>query len=270
MHTTVLKAVESELGCALESLGSSALLSRPRCAILVSRGERTPEPLSPQLLEALGAARAISARGAVLVCGAGRVIWDAALLACRESKGSALVVLAQRPDDAELRELHSFLPADRLLVWPQFERTKLLTPTMLLVRDMLVGLLAESAVAIQVRANGNMAAVCAEMRKRGGQIEERILQPQAKIKTAPRAQAIESKSAAGVADIESFEHRLTHFTRAPDGAWPGEAHVDYLRWLCGAERSEMRDGFAALKRILSERRIRACGRLIADSDWIVP
>ena len=55
---------------------------------------------------------------------------------------------------------------------------------------------------------------------------------------------------------------LTHYTREPEGAWPGEARADYLRWLCGGVPFQRRDAFAALCRILSERLIRGNGRLM--------
>ena len=75
-----------------------------------------------------------------------------------------------------------------------------------------------------------------------------------------------------MAAMSSFDDRLTHFTRAPDGAWPGETHGDYLKWLCSGESGERefpRDDFHALRRILSERKLRACGRLIAGKTPMV-
>jgi hypothetical protein len=62
---------------------------------------------------------------------------------------------------------------------------------------------------------------------------------------------------------------LTHFTREPDGPFPGESCSDYLSWLCSGPAAERRDAFAALRRILTQRRIDGCGRLIAGGASMV-
>jgi len=58
---------------------------------------------------------------------------------------------------------------------------------------------------------------------------------------------------------------LTHFTREPEGAWSGETRASYLDWLSGGAPFAPRDGFAALCRILREKRLRAGGKLLPSS-----
>jgi hypothetical protein len=55
---------------------------------------------------------------------------------------------------------------------------------------------------------------------------------------------------------------LTHYTREPDGAWPGESRRDYLNWLVAGPIDSRRDAHDALRRILDTGLVLGSGRLM--------
>ena len=62
---------------------------------------------------------------------------------------------------------------------------------------------------------------------------------------------------------------LFHYTREPDGAWPGESRGAYLDWLATGPADDRRDAFAAMKRILEEGCIQGSGRLMPNRTPMV-
>ena len=265
MQHSPLKAAVSALGTRLLTAGDLSLLGQPRRALLVSRGERAPQPDTPWLLATLEATRRLAAQDEVLVTGVGRTAFDAALWTCTQRQGRAIVALEAAPAaDGSWRD---FLPVRHLLVWPKHgprhrERSARHQ------RDLLMGHLADRAYAIHVRTAGHMAEIAALLAHRRCPVEPWIIHG--------------AKIHAGVGGLQqmpalphptppigaSWEY-LTHYTREPDGAWPGEPRTEYLRWLCSGVPYTPRDAFAALCRILSEKRIRACGRLMPRSTPMV-
>ncbi|HYG75893.1 MAG TPA: hypothetical protein VEK08_12895 [Planctomycetota bacterium] len=230
-----------------------SLLGGPRRCLLVSRAEKAPQPDTPWLRGTLLAVERIVAAKEALVTGAERLAWDAALLKCRKMQGRSIVVLDKPPADPA----SPLFCDDFLTVYP-------LEPVEPQIRDRLIGLLADRAYAIQIRKNGNMAAVAAELAARGCSVESIPALPPAPIATTESAQAETKDPLPPPADWPW----LTHYTRAPDGQWPGESPQDYLNWLCDGS-SLPRDSFAALCRILSERRLAACGRLMPGNTPMV-
>ncbi|MEI6231750.1 MAG: hypothetical protein WCT04_01755 [Planctomycetota bacterium] len=290
MLHSVLTSAEKTLGCVLRVDGDIGLLERPRRALLVSRGERNPAPDEARLCAVIDAARSVVSSGEALVVGTEREHWDVALWTCREAGGAAIVVLHERSEAAE------FFPENVLLVWPAMSEPALSKEERLLLRDQLVGMLASCATAIQIRANGNMARVAADMSARGCGVEAwaikkserttRKLDSGLELGSAtpsprePNGRLVgplpegrgEGRRLASLVGSE-FEKMgdayLTHFTREPDGCWPGESRGDYVRWLASGIRFDQRDGFQALRRILSQRRIVSCGRLINGGTPVV-
>lgn len=250
-----LAAAGSRTGTRLECHGDVGLLDGPRRALLVSRGERAPQPDTPWLAAVVAATQRIGAQKEILVTGVDRTAFDAALWVCTQHGGAAIVVLQGKPRGDE--EWHSFLPPRHLLVWPQ---TPARMDSVRRQRDLLIGALADRAYAINVRRGGHMAAVAEDLAARRCPLDAWPAPTEAHTALSPEA---ESPALPSYAPQRSgpWEY-LTHFTREPDGAWPGEAREDYLRWLCAGTPFEPRNAFAALCRILTERRIRACGRLM--------
>lgn len=259
MPHPVLKAAEAELGARLDHRGDLALLDGPRRCLLISRAEKTPRPDSPWIRATVEAVRVLLSRGETLVSGAGRTGYDAALWVCAENSGRAIVALAAEPGSCD--DLPGILPRRHLLVW--LRESPKDTAAAQALRDRLMGELADRAFAIHVRKSGNMAALAARMGERNIPVESF----KSAGSPAPPVIALAQFETGTLADRRILPDAngwdyLTHFTREPDGAWPGEERGAYLRWLCAGVPFAPRDAFGALRRILSEKRIRACGRLM--------
>ncbi|MCY3020556.1 MAG: hypothetical protein NTW87_16160 [Planctomycetota bacterium] len=259
----VLAATEAALGASLEHHGELELLDLPRRTLLVSRGERAPSPDTPWLVATVATAEQTAAQSEVLVTGAGRVAFDAALWTCARANGSAIVALSHAPrTDAEWR---SFLPARHLLVWPRHQAQHLSERHQ---RDLLMGWLADRAHAIYVRKKGHMAELMALLARRRCAIEQWPELPGAG-RAARQHRGPQLSLPRSSVYVHTSWNCLTHFTREPDGAWPGESRAEYLRWLCSGAPYVPRNAFATLCRILQEKRVRACGRLMPGSTPMV-
>lgn len=254
-----LRAAEGALSCALDYAGDLALLDAPRCALLISRTPRKPAPDTPWVSGTLAATRKLSADRRVLVTGGDRAPFELALWTARQQQAPAIVALPAAPNgDERWREL---LPELHLLVWPKTPWSKADAPRQ---RDLLIGALSDAAYAVSVRRNGNMAEVAQRLRERSCPIEDWPLPPVAR-KPKPVLAAVPLAAA----EAPSPWEYLTHFTREPDGSFPGEPYCDYLRWLSSGTPYTPRDAFAALGRIFSEKRLRASARLIRGSTPVV-
>lgn len=112
-----------------------------------------------------------------------------------------------------------------------------------------------------------MAAVADMIRSRGGEVDERFAvasKREKAVKEAPLDLArLKPKPSNG-----DWPY-LTHYTREPDGAWPGETLAEYANWLAFGPREARRDAVDALRRILSMRAITASGRLMPASTPMV-
>lgn len=261
---TFLRATERRLGVSLQTRGELRLLSRPkRRCFLLSRGERVPHPNAgwfPALLE--GVLRSLQA-GETLVVGLDRIPWETALRLYVKRGGPAAVVVLDRPLDAPLvRERGAFLPPSVLLISAEATapRTAAQRRAALLRRDLLLAELADRAWRLRVRRDGHTARAEEILRQRGARIEELCF---------PDGRTAAKRSAAAEKIVwEDFRpyppaeknNWLLHYTRAPNGPWPGEPRPEYIDWLIGALAP--RTDLDTLVRILAERRLRASGRLV--------
>ena len=255
MRHAILESAEAELKCGpLMTSGNLSLLDRPRRMLLISRGERHPQPQTPWLRHTVSAVRACAANGEVLVAGLSRVAYETALWVTRKENGAAIVVLDREPES----DLLATLPRSHLLIWPAKECPAREVQSR---RDALIAQFSDRAWAIHVRSGGNMAKLAARLTARDVPVET---WPDSERRDAKAVRKIRkatpvSESAPSISEQWNY---LTHFTREPDGPWPGEPRTDYLNWLCSGAAGERRDGFAALCRILELQRIIGCGRLI--------
>ena len=267
MHHPVLSLAEDELGCPLRTQGNLDLLEGPRRALLISRGERNPTPAAPWIRGVRDATKTLISEGETLVTGTDRVAWDLALLTCKDVFGRAIVALECADGLGVEKEI---LPENALLVWPKFDRyERIAKPQRLLRRDRLMALLANCAYAIRVRAGGNMRAAADSLHQRGCPVKPWLDSVDEAGAEAVQPEILRKEYKPGVFSDRSFAGYLTHFTREPAGAWPGESRADWLRWLGSGPRFEARDAFAAVRRILTERRIYSCGRLIPSGTPMV-
>jgi hypothetical protein len=254
MAHAVIDGAEATMGARLEFSGDLSLLERQRRTLLVSRADRNPTPASAWLQNLLAATRKLVLNHEVLVTGTGRAAFDAALFTCALENGAAIVALENSAQAGAA--LKTFLPARHLLVWPVEPQAK----NAAMQRDLLMGALADRAYAVLIRKSGNMARIAEALDQRGCPVETIAIEKQ----TVPASDQPSREThlpLSALNENESWEW-LTHFTREPDGEFPGESRADYLGWLCGGVPFEARDASASLRRILREKRIRACGRLM--------
>ncbi len=258
---SVLKQAETVLGCSLRTEGELGLLNAPRRALLVSRTKRNPAPTEGWVRGVIDAATHAILASETLVVGDGRVPWQLALWTCRQHGGSAIVVGAANCAPGEFR------PKNALLVWPEKQSPPIKKEARMVLRDRLVGLLATNAYSIQLRRGGNMECVGAEMKARGADVIEWPCND----KVVREPPAPDAWTIRGDLPPISFAGRLTHFTREPDGPWPGETDSDYFNWLwlSNSRHVVRRDAFQTLRRILSETKLRGCGRLIRNRTPMV-
>ena len=257
MDHPLLTAAAEALGIRLQARGDAALLDRPRRMLLLSRAEKFPQPDAPWLLDTLTAVQRCHEQHEVLVTGLDRLAYDAARFAAAE-RDLPIIVVASQPlaDDAELNSL----TRRHLVVSPRDPVPEALAPRQ---RDRVIAQLCDRAWSIHVRKAGVMSELAEQLRARQVPVE-----PFATSKPPKQALQLDNSPAPpeSLLDVSALSEwpYLTHFTRDPDAPWPGEKRADYLRWLCGGAGSPRRDAFATLCRMLDERRIRACGRLIPD------
>jgi len=257
--------------------GHKDLLRAPRRCLLVSRTARQPVPNTPWVQAVVAAVRTASQAGEVLVTGAGREPFDLALHVCAQAGGACIVVLEAAPElCVHWSETRTILPANHLLAWP-IEGSA----SPLFERDHQMALLADRATSIQVRKGGHMEGLATELRQRNvtiasGPVYAPPPQMRSPIKPARRTES----QPAFVPDpaLRLDGAYLCHFTREPDGPWPGESYVEYLGWLAGgtsveagnvAERAGPRDAAQTLARILRMRRLLASGRLMPAKTPLV-
>ena len=255
MPNELIEKAGAALGIRLAHSGDLNLLNSRRRALLVSRGARRPDPLAPWVTQTAAATKLLLAQGEVLVTSAGRTAYDVALFACFKARGSAIVVLESPPTPDD--EWRKYLPRHHLLIHPVEPPDP---ETAASRRDLLIGCFADCAYAIHMRDAGNMAKTAGLMFRQGALLEPFHMPPAAQKAPPPKNDKIHIPE--GSALDESAWDYLTHFTREPDGPWPGEERAEYLEWLCAGGDSAPRDSFATLCRILREGKIRACGRLM--------
>lgn len=266
----------------LSTQGDSALLSLPRRALLISRTPRRPVPVTPWVRSVAESVRRSVAVGEVVVTGVGRDPYELALRETQRRRGAAIVVLggslSEQPTDAEWREL---LPERHLLVWREAKASEDATKpgrsscrrndeAKLRERDLLIGRLADRAWSIAVRRGGIMEEVAEELRQRGCAVEDGATSSENQGARPDPVSSIEHPASAVLSSQQPVAGSfLYHYTREPDGAWPGESRSAYLDWLIDGPRNSRRDAVDSLKRILAEGRIRASGRLMPNREPMI-
>ncbi|MBE7467230.1 MAG: hypothetical protein HS116_27465 [Planctomycetes bacterium] len=243
--------------------GDLALLDAPRRMLLISRTPRGTEPGTPWVRAVVECVRASAAAGEALVTGLGREPYDLALEACREAGGAAIVVLeAPLGEDKHLKDAEAWLPARRLIVAPLGASSKREARAL---RDRRIAELADRASVLAVRKGGNMAAVEAELGTRGVALDRSYQIGEAEMRGAPKPAPW---SPSNLRTFDAWDY-LTHYTREPDGVWPGETYAEYLSWLLHGAPGRPRDAAAALRRILGQQRILGSGRLMPAREPMV-
>jgi hypothetical protein len=277
-----LRRIEDSLGILLHTEGDLSLLERPRRMLMVSRVEKQISPRAPWLVALRHATDQLLQNQEVLVCGTHRVPYDLPLWITRCHDGCAIVVLLCKADPLVLDE--KLFPKRRLLIWPSDTLTAFNDKEKLLLRDRLVGALANRATAIHIQSHGNMSKVAQEFKDRCISIDRpsilSTLSTPIPLSMSTPTESIRistplsrSSSTISVLKPQSNPEKdwpyLTHFTRDPDGQFPNETLGEYFHYLCSSSNTHPRNSLSSLWRILEEGRIRASSRLMPEHSKMV-
>ena len=259
MNHPVLEAAAAMLGFRLECHGDLTLLDRPRRMLLISRAEKFPQPDATWVLNTVAVAKQLVEHREVLVAGNDRLAYELAQWTVRQCGGPTITVLDRSENALPPPATHA------LYVWPQTTPSDTEAPQ---IRDRIIAALSTHATAIHIRKSGVMAELAASLRARSIPIDECPQLDRVENAQAPQPSPAPPGAVLDESTLSAWTF-LTHFTRDPEGPWPGETRDEYLRWLSAGPRAPHRHAFAALCRILKERRLRGCGRLIAGSAPMV-
>ena len=231
--------------------GDESLLETPRRALLISRTARNPSPSTAWVQGIRTALTSIKRKNETLVTGLGRAPYEVALFQAKKLGVPAVIVLAEPYSNAGFTEdINSILPVRHLLIAPR-EIEKVDANVL---RDQRVGEFSDRAFAIHVRANGTMARLAERLRGLGLEVIE-VVSSDNDVDLKP---IVPTNHWADAWRSDSWEY-LTHYTRTPEGLWPGEKLSTYFEWLLNGPQTEHRDAAATLQRILTEKKIRGSG-----------
>lgn len=291
--------VRERLGIDLVWSGPPELLRQATAAVVNSRKPRKLAACDRWVLSTLAAESHPSACAGVLVSSLGPLPYELAAWAAVR-RGRPLILVLERPipesaaavrsgwgwDYAELLQRR-----ETLLVAPEAgpgsrpgprERRQM--------RDRIVEALADTIVAVEVRAGGTWLALLEERLGRGRRLLcgpaldlatagnrvllERGAEPiQLALPSGPASSGRQAEAGRAVPapDPEAgpgLAGCLFHYTRGRPGPWPGQRRTEYLEELASGAAGAAHTGLDALLRILQERRIRASSRLIRGAGGV--
>jgi hypothetical protein len=248
-----------------------------RIAIVNSRQHRLPFADDPWLTATSTTVEQAVSSNSTIVSSVGMITWEWIVWNTARLKGHQIIIMPrgkvaslqdrvrQIIDDFDLDAVRTaflmpFSPKDkpyRRLVYPE--------------RDRWVIALANRIGPVAVRSSGIISRLLCEP-ELSGIIDAsfRIALPRARPqKDALKRLISESdepvERAGGLHEISrevDSRNYLTHWTRACHGPWPGERRTDFYADLRRAKSGYPRDGISTLRRILTEERIRASGRMM--------
>jgi len=269
-------------------------------AVLSSRRGRRLRPGEPWVRETDLAVGHILAEGRGLVTGLGMWHYDVAAWAALRRGGPVWVLLpgalpvsgSSSAGDAWITRYRWFLAASRVSSCSDLRFSAWRTPAARQARDRAVVENAERLLLIRGRPRGNMLRLAAEALERGAELSicrfggrwDRVWTPLiehgASFLDLP---AVGQPPPPGLAD-QGPSGRLParewpggraalewiyHFTRAAPQGWPGARLEQRIAAVFEAHADAAHSAFDTLCRILSERRLRASGRLIRGGRAVV-
>jgi hypothetical protein len=270
--------------------GAVECLTLPRGAILYSRVGRNPDSLAEAVSMIGPAVAAMRRQGTVVVSSYGTIAYNLTNLA---AKGHALTIVCpevlpfMRPGrfDDFIREYEGFFHLESALFVSEFAPgCRLSAHKRLLSRDKMVCDLAEAIHVGSIRPGGAMRALLDMAEKRNCRIvrysaqAERVPdRPASQVSATTEAGAENVVSshttgprlASGRLGVELPSGYLVHYTRSSRGPWPGETQAEYYAAMLSSPPDAIHSAFYALKRILSEKKVRASGKLSRNSAPVV-
>jgi len=252
-------------------IGNQALLSEPRAAILNSRQGKFPAPNAPWLGKTLEAAAELVHEGQVVVSSVGMFTWELVTWKGGACGGKVIIVVPgkRKQDTAEIaRNISNDFALDlerTLLFFPENgpQQPEFLEgfPS----RDRWIIALADRLYPISIRSRGNLAQMI-ERLSNAAKVETKFAIPYA---NAERHSWLRHINIIHPTKSPLSWGYLTHWTRATASPWPGETRAEFYSSFDGESSEYPRSGFHTLRRILSERRIRASKQLIRGEQSVV-
>lgn len=284
---------KSNVSLSVEAEGALDLLDRNTCSFLLSHQSRLAMPGNWWVNAARDVARWAASNDMVAVTGGGLLHLDFARWAAH-SFGP--VIYLDISDILSLRTTGAGSAPDHwcdLRLIPNL-KTRMSKNELLSTRDSIVAALSDTLVAIAVRKGGIMERLGLEALAKGRRVL--ALEPPSPAKEYAGNHALLENGAekleldvrcpvfdSGIKQLKSQSavkikknkaslttaDYLWHFTREFPGPWPGQTWGTYFSELAAGALDSGHSALDSLARILSEERIRACGRMIRGGYPVV-
>ena len=258
-------------------IGDLSKFSPHRIAVINSRQRRLPSADDPWLAATAAAVdRAISSN-ATIISSVGMIIWEWVVWNTARQHGYQIIVMPRSRvgtlQDRARQIIHDFdLDAGRTaFLMPFSPKDKPFRRLVYPERDRWVIALAHSIRPVAVNRSGTISRLLSELAlskiiDTSCQIAVSNVRRQKDVlkllvsKTPNPENGMESRH--GTSDWKDSRKYLTHWTRACHGPWPGEYSTDFYMDLHRSKTGYPRDGISTLRRMLTECKIRASGRMM--------
>jgi hypothetical protein len=275
-NATVAEFPES-LPALLFACGDLVLLEHTRIAILNSRTRRSPDDLWIRALKK--AFENASKQNPVFVSSYGTLAYE---LVCVMAGNTELVIVC--PDllpcmmEESARAIFNsrfgtLFGAGKTLMISPYSPGSLPNPrTLRLHRDFTVAGISDALLAGTIRPGGTMDRILATAQAEGMPVSRFVTDDSSTRPTRMKPALPLHDLSAPVPLFDKYvekENYLIHYTRSCPGLWPGQSAKAYYQSLLAEEPLAKHTAFHTLCRILSERKIRASGRLIRGGYQVV-
>jgi hypothetical protein len=275
-NATVAEFPES-LPALLFACGDLALLQHTRTAILNSRTRRSPDDLWIRALKT--AFENATKQNPVFVSSYGTLTYE---LVCAMAGNTDLVIVC--PDllpcmmeesaraNFDSRFGNLFDTRKTLMISPYSPGSLPNQRTLRIHRDFTVAGISDAFMAGTIRPGGTMDRILAKAQAEGVPVS-RFATDDTSARPTQTKRALPHHDLSGPVPLfdKCFEkgNYLIHYTRSCPGLWPGQSAKAYYQSLIAEDPNAKHTAFDTLCRILSERKIRASGRLIRGGDQVV-
>ncbi len=272
-----IKEFPESLPTLLFAWGDLSLLQRTRTSLLNSRPGRSPDDLWIRSLKS--ALEKAMAEKTVLVSSYGTCTYE---LVCIMARNTKLIIVC--PDllpsmmeesgrasfDAKFGDL--FDADQALMISPYSPGSLPNSHACRIHRDFTVAGISDALLVGNVRHGGTMDRILRKARAEGVPVS-RFADDDSGHRAIPMGPHLARSASSVPAPVfdKCFERGsyLIHYTRSCPGPWPGQSRKAYYESLLAEEPIAKHTAFDTLCRILSERKIRAGGRLIRGGYKVV-
>jgi hypothetical protein len=250
-------------------LGNENLLNEKLAVILNSSQSKTPCGCDSWLERTESAIHKIINDGYVIISSVGTTTWEiiAHLVGVNSGRQVLLspVSAAGHEDTFLANVLHDFNldPDNTAVVLPESEPRGRSPKKNWPIRDTMATAMAQAIYPISIRPNGKLDRLL------------KTLPDPCKINRSYQTEYAPPQYHAKRYDIGSFSPKVenwnyvTHWTKTRHGPWPNERRVDFYGRLLKSGREYPNNAFNTLRRIISDRKIRASSEKIRDSYSVI-